>query len=318
YIEAQIKYAKLLMENTFAGKIFFCNSGAEANEGAIKLARKWGNGRSETTKNEIITMRSSFHGRTLATVTATGQEKFQKGFEPLPEGFCYVPFNDIKALSDAITERTCAVMLEPIQAEGGIRVPDEAYLADVRNLCSERQILMILDEVQVGMGRTGRLFAYENYGITPDIMTLAKALGNGFPIGAMIASQEVASCLDPGSHASTFGGNPLAMAAALATLTAILGDGVLENTRRIGDYFQESLGNLQKKYAIIREVRGKGLLIGVEMEIEVAGIIKGCMEKGLLAASAGPNVLRFVPPLSVTAEDIDRAINILDSVLEVQ
>ena len=316
YIEEQIRYAAMLAKKTFPGRFFFCNSGAEANEGAIKLARKYGNDRSGSRKNEIVTMKSSFHGRTLATITATGQEKFQKGFEPLPEGFRYVPFDDLAALREAVTERTCAVMLEPIQAEGGVRVPDETYLAAVRELCDERGALMILDEVQTGMGRTGRLFAYEHSGVTPDIMTLAKAIGNGFPLGAVVARENVAAAFEPGTHASTFGGNPLAMAAAQATLTTLTDGGVLRNAGEMGRYFVERLTDLQKKHPAIRDVRGKGLLIGVEMDKEVAGIIKRCMEKGLLAASAGPSVLRFVPPLIVTKKDIDMASDILDAVLE--
>ncbi len=315
YIEAQIRYAALLSDNAFGGKIFFCNSGAEANEGAIKLARKYGNASSASKKNEIITMTSSFHGRTLATITATGQEKFQKGFEPLPEGFRYVPFNDLKSLDDAITERTCAVMLEPIQAEGGIRVPDDSYLTGVRNICDKRDILMILDEVQVGMGRTGRLFACEHYGVTPDIMTLAKSMGNGFPVGAVVAKNEVASAFEPGTHASTFGGNPLAMAATRATLDVMLADGFLENVETMGNYFQGRLRDLQMKYPAIKEVRGKGLLIGVELDREVADSVQNCMDKGLLSASAGPNVLRFVPPLVITKNDVDQAVDILDRVL---
>jgi len=316
YIEAQIHYAALLVENAFAGQVFFCNSGAEANEGAIKLARKCGNMRSNGRKNEIITMKSSFHGRTLATITATGQEKFQKGFEPLPAGFHYVPFNDIKAITEAVTDKTCAVMLEPIQAEGGIRIPDDTYLSEVRRLCNEKNILMILDEVQVGMGRTGRLFAYQHAGVQPDIMTLAKSLGNGVPIGAVIATRDVASAFDAGSHASTFGGNPLAMAAAKATLEIMLQEGFLRKVETLGLYFMGRLEELRQRHAAIKDVRGQGLMIGVELDREVADTVKACMEKGLLVASAGPNVLRFVPPLVITEKDIDQAISILDRVLE--
>ncbi len=316
HIEPQIQVAKLLVEYSFADKVFFCNSGAEANEAAIKLARKYGNDKTGKKRNEIITMTSSFHGRTLATVTATGQEKFQKGFDPLPGGFRYVPFNDLQALNEAIDSNTCAIMLETIQAEGGIRIPDDDYLPGVRRICDEHGILMILDEVQTGMGRTGSLFAHEHSGVTPDIMTLAKALGNGLPIGAMVATEHAASAFEPGSHASTFGGNPLAMAAAHAVLEVMQEDGVLKNVTVIGEYFRKRLGKLKEKYETILEVRGKGLLIGMEMEREVAGIIAACMEKGLLVASAGPNVLRFVPPLIIAQEDVDRAVSILDEVLE--
>lgn len=316
YIERQVRYAALLIENSFPGRVFFCNSGAEANEAAIKLARKYGNEKLGEKKNEIITMKSSFHGRTLATITATGQEKFQKGFEPLPAGFRYVPFNDLQALRDAVDGNTCAVMLEPIQAEGGVQVPDDHYLAGVRKICDEQGILMILDEVQTGMGRTGRLFAHEHFGVTPDMMTLAKALGNGLPIGAMVATEEAASAFEPGSHASTFGGNPLAMAAAHAAMEVMQEEGVVRNVAMVGEYFMKRLGEMKEKHANIREIRGKGLLIGMEMGSEVAGTIAGCMEKGLLVASAGPNVLRFVPPLIVSREEVDRAVAILDEVLE--
>jgi acetylornithine aminotransferase/acetylornithine/N-succinyldiaminopimelate aminotransferase len=280
------------------------------------LARRYGNTRFTEKRNVIITMKNSFHGRTLATITATGQEKFQKGFEPLPAGFRYVPFNDLNALTEAVTDDTCAVMLEPIQAEGGVRTPDDSFLAGVRRLCDARELLMILDEVQVGMGRTGRLFAYEHYGITPDIMTLAKAIGNGFPLGAVVAKDEVASVFEPGSHASTFGGNPLAMAAAKATLDVMLREDFFRNSEEMGRYFMNCLKKLQGRHGAIKDVRGKGLIVGVEMDGEVADTVKGCMERGLLVASAGPNVLRFVPPLIITKDDVDQAVDILDRTME--
>jgi acetylornithine/N-succinyldiaminopimelate aminotransferase len=312
HIEPQIAFASQLVENSFADKVFFCNSGAEANEGAIKLARKYAYEHMAPQCRELITMKDSFHGRTLATITATGQKKFQVGFEPLPEGFKYVPFNDLAALEEAVTDRTCGVLLEPIQGEGGIRIPAEDYLRKVRALCDEKGILMILDEVQVGMGRTGRLFAYEHDEVKPDIMTLAKALGNGFPIGALLATDRVASAFVPGSHASTFGGNPLAMAAGLAVLETLLTRGVLENCRRVGSYFMECLGKLREKYPFIREIRGKGLILGTELTIAGADIVRSCMEKGLLINCTNENVLRFVPPLIITEADIDRAVEILD------
>ena len=249
HIPPQIELARLLVENSFADKVFFCNSGAEANEGAIKLARKYGcdilGG-----KYEIITMENSFHGRTLATITATGQEKFRKGFEPLPDGFVYVPYNDLEAIEQAVSERTCAVMLEPIQAEGGVRVPDERYLKGVRKICDERNLLMILDEVQVGMGRTGKLFAYEHEGVSPDIMSLAKALGNGFPVGAMLATDRVASAFAPGNHASTFGGNPLAMAAGKAAFEVLTQEGVIEHGARVGLYLKKRWRNSSRATAV--------------------------------------------------------------------
>jgi acetylornithine/N-succinyldiaminopimelate aminotransferase len=319
YIEPQIHLARLLVENSFADKIFFCNSGAEANEAAIKLARKYAHEHMEGKKYEIITMENSFHGRTLATVTATGQEKFHIGFEPLPDGFRYVPFDNITAIEEAITEKTCAVMVEPIQGEGGIRIPHDDYLRNLRDICDEKGILLIFDEVQVGMGRTGMLFAYEHSGVKPDIMTLAKALGNGFPVGAMLATDEVASSFVPGNHASTFGGNPLAMAAGLAVLNAILNDGILDNCRQLGSYFLERLSALKKKYSsTIIDVRGKGLIIGIELSIPGDEIVREVMGKGVLINCTGMNVLRFVPPLIITKEEVDHVIEILDEVMSVQ
>ena len=315
YIEPQIGLARLLVENSFADKVFFCNSGAEANEAAIKLARKYAYEKTGGDRYEIITMIDSFHGRTLATITATGQEKFQKGFAPLPGGFKYVPFNDLSALEHAITEKTCGIMLEPIQAEGGIRIPDNDYLRGVRKICNDNDLLLMLDEVQVGMGRTGSLFAYENYGIEPDIMTLAKAMGNGFPVGAMLATDRVAAAFVPGSHASTFGGNPLGMAAGLAVMEVLLKEGVLENCKKTGSYFLEKLNELKKTHSIIKEVRGRGLIIGMELSVEGEDIVKKCRDKGILINCTCGNILRFVPPLIITAEDVDMAVNVLDEVM---
>lgn len=315
YIEPQIHLARMLVENSFADKVFFCNSGAEANEAAIKLARKYAYENMAGGKYELITMKDSFHGRTLATVTATGQPKFQVGFSPLLEGFRYVAFNDIPALNDAITEKTCGIMLEPIQGEGGIKIPDDEYLNKVRKICDDRGILMILDEVQVGMGRTGTLFAYEQYKVKPDIITLAKAVGNGFPVGAMMTTDRTASAFQPGSHASTFGGNPLAMAAGLATLETIQRDGILENVKRVGAYFVRKLNELKSSFAVIKDVRGRGLIIGVELNIEGTEIVKECMDRKLLINCTGGNVLRFVPPLIITERDIDTAVGILGEVL---
>jgi acetylornithine and succinylornithine aminotransferases len=312
HIEPQIHFADQLVKHSFADKVFFCNSGAEANEGAIKLARKYAFENMEPGRCELITMKDSFHGRTLATITATGQKKFQVGFEPLPEGFNYVPFNDLAALEGAVTERTCGVLLEPIQGEGGVRMPDRHYLRKVRELCDDRGILMILDEVQVGMGRTGHLFAYEHDSVTPDIMTLAKALGNGFPIGAVLATDRIASSFVPGSHASTFGGNPLAMAAGLTVMETLLEGDILENCRRSGRYFLESLENLKRKYPFVKEVRGRGLIIGMELTAEGTDIVRSCMEKGLLINCTSGNVLRFIPPLIITEAEVDRAVEILD------
>ena len=315
YSEPQIHFARMLVENSFADKVFFCNSGAEANEAAIKLARKYAHENMAGGKYELITMIDSFHGRTLATVTATGQTKFQIGFSPLPEGFKYIPFNDIPALEDAISDKTCGIMLEPIQGEGGIKIPDDQYLNKVRKICDDRGILMILDEVQVGMGRTGTLFAYEHHKIKPDIVTLAKAVGNGFPVGVMMTSDRIASAFQPGNHASTFGGNPLAMAASLATMETILNHGILENVIKVGEYFLKRLNELKSRYTAIKDIRGRGLIIGMELTIEGAGIVKECMDKGLLINCTGGNVLRFVPPLVITEKDVDVAVDVLGEVI---
>src|SRR5271157_1303708 len=315
HIEPQILYAQKLMENSFAGKAFFCNSGAEANEAAIKLARKYAHENMGAGKYELITMKDSFHGRTMATVTATGQTKFQVGFAPLLEGFQYVPFNNISALRDAITDKTCGVMLEPIQGEGGVKIPADKYLSGVRKICDEKGILMILDEIQVGMARTGTLFAYEHYNVEPDIVTLAQAVGNGFPIGVMMATNRVASAFQPGSHASTFGGNPLAMAAALATMETIMKDGILENVRKVGSYFLKRLHELKKRSSIIKEIRGRGLIIGIEISIDGSPIVNACMDRGLLINCTGGSVLRFVPPLTITEKDVDAAVEILGEVI---
>ncbi|TAL25086.1 MAG: acetylornithine transaminase [Nitrospirae bacterium] len=317
HIEQQIKLAKLLVEHSFADKVFFCNSGAEANEAAIKLARKYAKEHAGKDKFEIITALNSFHGRTLATVTATGQEKFQKGFEPLMPGFRYAPFNDISSLKSLITENTCAVMLEPIQGEGGVKIPALDYFKKVRELCDKHNLLLILDEVQTGMGRTGKFFAYEHFGVAPDIMTLAKGLGSGVPIGAMLASDKVASAFIPGSHASTFGGNPLVCAAAIATIETLLEDGFLfDQCKRMGEYLRKELKGLQKEFpSVIIDVRGMGLLVGMEITRDCATIVKACMEKGLLLNCIAGNVLRFTPALIVQEKDIDHMIDILGNVL---
>jgi acetylornithine/N-succinyldiaminopimelate aminotransferase len=316
YIEPQARLARLLTDNSFADKVFFCNSGAEANEAAIKLARKYAHENLGEDKFELITMKDSFHGRTMATITATGQEKFQFGFTPLLEGFTYVPFNDLNALEAAISVKTCGIMVEPIQGEGGVIVPDEKYLAIVREICDRHNILLIVDEVQTGIGRTGKLFAYEHSGIEPDIMTLAKALGNGFPVGAMLSTNKIAKAFSPGNHASTFGGNPLAMAAAYATLTTILQERVLDNCFRLGEYFLAQLKKLQGKHKIIQEVRGKGLMLACALNIEGAEIVNECMKRGVLINCTGGKTLRFVPPLIISTQDVDYVINILDEVLE--
>jgi acetylornithine/N-succinyldiaminopimelate aminotransferase len=315
YIEPQIRLAKLLVDNSFAERVFFCNSGAEANEAAIKLARKFAHENLDGNKFELICMRNSFHGRTLATVAATGQEKFHKGFEPLPEGFRFVPYDDLSALEAAIGDKTCGVLLEPIQGEGGVIIPSADYLRGVRDVCDRHGLLMILDEVQTGMGRTGHFFAYEQTGVKPDILTLAKALGNGFPVGAMLTTDKVAAAFVPGSHASTFGGNPLAMAAACAAVETLLQEGVLENCRAMGAYFLDQLAGLMKKYSAIKAIRGRGLMVAMELHGPGEEIVLKCLKKGLLINCTNGNILRFVPPLIISAGDIDQAVQILDEVM---
>ena len=315
HIKPQIELARLLVESSFADKVFFCNSGAEANEGAIKLARKYMRDTYGKERSEIIVMDNSFHGRTLATLTATGQEKFKAGFDPLMPGFKHVPFNDIEAVSQAVTDKTGAILVEPIQGEGGVNCPSDNYLPELRALCDEKKILLILDEVQVGMGRTGRLFAYEHYGITPDIMTLAKALAGGLPIGALLARKEVAASFTPGTHASTFGGNPLVTAAAIASLTTINNSSFLDHCRTMGNYLMDQLNRLKKKNPSVREVRGKGLLVGMELDQPAADIVDKCLEKGLLINCVQEKVLRFLPPLTITKKEIDQAVSTLEEVL---
>jgi acetylornithine/N-succinyldiaminopimelate aminotransferase len=315
YIEPQIQLASLLCQNSFADKVFFCNSGAEANEGAMKLARKYSKEKMGKDRYEIITMERSFHGRTLATLTATAQEKFHKGYEPLMPGFKYVPFNDIQAVKNAIDSKTCAIMLEPIQGEGGVNCPSEGYLKALQETCDETGILLIFDEVQVGMGRTGKLFAYEHEGVEPDMLTLAKSLAGGVPIGALLIKKGISDSFKPGDHASTFGGNPLATAAGVAALTTLLEEGMLENCQKMGDYFLAQLKEIQGKFPFIKEVRGKGLILGMELKIDGGSIVKEMLKKKILINCTMGNVLRFLPPLIVTQEEIDRVVMALEEVL---
>ncbi len=314
YIEPQVKLAALLCKHSFADRWFFCNGGAEANEAALKIARRYW-AEKGTPKPVLLSTHQSFHGRTMATITATGQPKYQKGFEPLMPGIRHIEYDDVAALEAALTPDVGAVILEPIQGEGGVRVPDPGYLAKVRALCTSKNVLLIFDEVQTGLGRTGKLFAYEHYGVKPDIMTLAKGLGNGVPIGAMGCTKEVASGFAPGSHACTFGGNPLSTAAAVATMTALTAPGFIEGAARTGAYFFDKLDTLAAKYSQIVEVRGKGLMIGIEMKDPVAPVIEKLLDAGIVCGPAGPNVLRFIPPLIVTTADIDRVVSILDGIL---
>lgn len=315
WIEPQVKLAKLLVENSALDKVFFCNSGAEANEGAIKLARKYAKKYMGPDKYEIITMEKSFHGRTLAAITATAQPKYQKDLDPLPPGFKYVPFNDFTALEEAISPNTCAIMMEPVQGEGGVNVADYDYMQKVKELCTEKHLLLIFDEVQVGLGRTGKLFGYENYEVEPDIMTLAKAIAGGFPMGALMAKQKVAECFQPGDHATTFGGNPLASAAGVAAVSMLADKGFLKEVSQKGEYFQQKLNELKQKYSFITDVRGKGLILGLGITVEAKPIVDACLSKGLLINAVAANVLRFIPPLIITNEDIDNAVQVLDEVL---
>ncbi len=313
YIKPQIEFAKLLSEISFGGKAFFCNSGAEANEAAIKLARIWGKNR-KNGAYEIITFYNSFHGRTLATLAATGQAKFRQGFEPVPSGFLHVPFNDLKALREVISEKTCAVMLEPIQAEGGVNLPEEGYLGEVREICDRNDLLLIFDEVQVGMGRTGKFFCYENYGVLPDIMTLAKGIAGGVVCGAMLAKPDVADHFSPGTHASTFGGNPLACACGIKTIET-LKDGVLDNCRARGEELEKMLLELKERYDFIKDVRGKGLIFGVELSFPGKDVVSLCMDKGLLINCTKENVLRITPPLTIKKEELEEGVSIIDEAL---
>jgi acetylornithine/N-succinyldiaminopimelate aminotransferase len=315
YTEPQVKLAEALVEHSFAKKVFFCNSGAEANEAAIKLARRYAHGKYGAARFEIITMLQSFHGRTMATLTATGQEKVQKGFEPLLPGFTYVPFNDLNAVEQAITPATAAIMLELVQGEGGVQVADQAYVKSLRALCRDRDILLILDEVQTGMGRTGTLFAYEHYGIQPDIMTLAKGLGGGLPIGACLATDEVAAAFTPGTHASTFGGNPLACSAALAVMRVLLEGRVLAQSRTVGQYLAKNLLELKDRHPNVKDARGLGLLQGLELTVDGKPVVTDCLHRGLLINCTMDRVLRFVPPLIITQREIDRLVDVLADVL---
>ena len=315
HITNQVELAEILCELSFADRAFFCNSGAEANEAAIKLARKYSREKFGTDRYEIITALSSFHGRTMATVSATGQEKVQKFFDPLLHGFRHVPFNDVESLERGVTPNTCAVMLEPIQGEGGVVIPSADYFREVRRICDQHRLLLIFDEVQVGMGRTGKLFAHEHFGVFPDIMTLAKALAGGVPIGVMLAREEIAESFGPGTHGSTFGGNPLATAAGVAAVRAILEEGMLENAIEMGKYLIAKLEGLRKKFSLIIDVRGIGLMIGMQLSIPAGEIVKKALGRGLLLNVAQDAVLRFVPPLIVTTSEIDEMIQILEEIL---
>jgi acetylornithine/succinyldiaminopimelate/putrescine aminotransferase len=307
----QPQLAALISRHSFGGKVFFCNSGAEANEGMIKFARKWGNPQG---KHEIICMENSFHGRTLATLAATGRAKYRKGFEPDTEGFVHVPLNSLEAVTQAMTAKTAAVLVEPIQGEGGVMPAQSAYLRGLRELCNERNVLLLFDEVQCGMGRTGHYFAHQAYGVEPDAMAIAKAVANGFPLGAFEVQKEYQDVLAPGTHASTFGGNPLACAAGIAVFETIEQEDVLDNCRRMAALLWEKLRGLQKKYQAITGIRGAGLMIGVVIDHPVAELVAAARKEKLLVLSAGENVLRLLPPLTLEESDVNQAVAVLDQV----
>ncbi len=314
YTVPQIRLAELLVQNSCLDKVFFGNSGAEANEGAVKLARRYGklylNG-----ADEVITTTDSFHGRTLAMVAATGQAKFQQPYLPLPAGFVNVEYNNVDAIKAATTSQTCAVMLEPVQGEGGVNLPGDNYLTSVRRWCDRKGILLILDEIQTGMGRLGTLFAYEQYGIEPDIMTLAKGLASGIPIGAILAKDK-ASVFTPGEHGSTFGGNPVACAAGYATLKFIIDNDVAGKVKRVGQYLASGLEKLKQKFQFITDVRGRGLLLATEFNSDIAqSVVMACLDRGLLVNQLKPNALRFMPPLIIGNQEVDEALGVLDKTL---
>jgi len=312
WIEPQVELARLLTGHSCFHQVFFGNSGAEANEGAIKLARKYAKMKFGDERFEIITMSKSFHGRTLATLTATGQDKYHRGFAPLPAGFRYAPFNDLNALEGMIAKETCAIMVEPVQGEGGVNLAAPEYLAGIKKLCEERGLLLIFDEIQCGLGRVGKLFAYEQFGVEPDIMTLAKALAGGFPIGALLAKGEVAAAFQPGDHAATFGGNPLACAAGVAALSTLIEEKLPEKAEVTGAYFRSRLQDLAHKFGFIREVRGLGLMIGVDLDIEAKPVVDACLKRGLLINAVGGSTLRFLPPLVVTTAEVDEAVQVME------
>src|SRR5689334_19438070 len=315
HIQPQAELARELCRHSFADRAFFCNSGAEANEAAIKLARRYGLEKLGG-KFEILSTHNSFHGRTLATLTATGQEKIRAGYDPLPVGFRQVPYSDLRAMEAAIDDKTtAAILVEPIQGEGGVIVPDRNYLQGLRELCDQREILLIFDEVQSGMGRTGKLFAYEHYGIEPDIMTLAKALGGGLPLGAMLAKEKVARSFVPGAHASTFGGNPLACNVGLAVLDTLLRGGALKNCVQMGRFLSERLEKMRERFRFIRDVRGQGLILGIELEQDASKIVEECLKSGLLINATAHKVLRFIPPLTIGRKEIEQGLAILEKVL---
>jgi acetylornithine/N-succinyldiaminopimelate aminotransferase len=315
YTVPQTELAGWLTDRSFADRVFFCNSGAEANEAAIKLCRKYFYDRGEKERYRIISMNQSFHGRTMATLSATGQDKIKEGFDPVLGGFDFVSFDDIDALKQKVGSSTAAVMLEPVQGEGGVRCPSPGYLQAVRKICDDTGTLLVFDEIQTGMGRTGKLFAYEHFGIVPDVMSLAKALGNGLPIGAMLAKEQIASAFSPGAHATTFGGTPIVTAAALGVVKTMEAENIIEHSAHVGSYFKKKLQSLQEKHPVIEAVRGLGLLIGMELKIKGDVVVTACLAKGFLVNCIQDSILRFAPPLIIQKDDIDALVDCLDDVL---
>ncbi|HQP10230.1 MAG TPA: aspartate aminotransferase family protein [Candidatus Omnitrophota bacterium] len=313
YHPNQVKLAKEIIRHAFPGKVFFGNSGAEACEAAIKFSRLYGK---NSGRHEIITMKNSFHGRTLGALAATGQEKYQQGFHPLPEGFKCVAFNDIAALKSAVGPKTIAIMLELVQGEGGINIAGKDYIAQIRELCDQKDILLIFDEVQTGMGRTGTMFAFEQYNIKPDLMMLAKSLGGGLPIGVLVVKKSIADIFKPGMHASTFGGSPLVCKAALGAFKAIAADKMLKNVKVMGPYIMDELNKLKEKFSCITDVRGLGLMIGVQLNIEGKIVFEECFNNGLIINCTQGNILRLMPALTVTRKEANKALHILTKVLE--
>jgi len=314
HIEPQSQLAAELSRLSFADKFFFCNSGTEANEAAIKLARRWFYDNGQPKRFEIITMNNSFHGRTMASLSATAQKKIHAGFKPLLPGFKYIPFNDISALKKALTKKTCAVLIEPIQGEGGVNLAQETYLKTLRKICNEKGVLLIFDEIQTGFGRTGHLFAYERYKIKPDIITLAKALGGGIAIGAMGSTNKIIGSFSPGTHGATFGGNPLACAASLASLKILTKKDFLKKASSKGNYFLKQLHYLKENFSMIQEVRGIGLMLAVELDRPGAEVVSACMKEGLLINCIQQNTIRFLPPLIITRKEIDLLIKTLSKI----
>jgi acetylornithine aminotransferase len=310
----QTAVATFLSDHAFGGKSFFCNSGAEANEAALKIARKYSHDRYSEARTEIISTTNSFHGRTMGTIAATGQPKVQKGFEPILPGFVHVPYGDLAAVEQAMNERTCAVLVEPIQGEGGVVVPPAGYLAGLRQMCDQRDVLLVFDEVQTGVGHTGYWFGYQHEGVVPAVMTLAKGLGGGLPIGVMMAKAHVAEALGPGTHGSTFGGNPVACSAALAVLQTIDEEDLLSHVQRVGAHFTAGLQRLQKKYAFVTEVRGRGLMLAMELDRTGGHMVLKCLDRGFLINCTVDRVLRFLPPLTITEQEVDSLLTTLDAI----